>query len=380
MSTAILRPVLMPSELIGQPAPCDLFSAGGVLLLRAGALIAPGRHDPTQPLRFHCPAAFAASLSHADPGRELSRIATGLGEIAERVEDGSPLPGSALQGLARDLLEIWRFDPDACLGFARLGRFTRASVRHAIHVALLALESATASGVRSEYLTTLAGAALSMNLARLVLHDEMFTLGGAPDASQRREIAAHPTESARLLRRLGAGCEDWIPAVIGHHENIDGSGYPAGLKGTSIPLTARILRVADTLAARLTGRKTRAPLYWNLNHAGDASLLTRHVFGADLALMDKSLVNQLMRALGPFPPGSLVRLSNRELAIVTRRHSGRAYLPRQAFAIADAFGRVLDAPVLRRTGIGFLAIRAYAQDESSGEHAHGWQRAWGYEI
>ena len=80
MSTSILRPVVMPPELIGHPAPCDLFNASGVLLLRAGALIVHGRRDPSQPLRFLCPAAFAARISHAHPARELTRIAATLAD------------------------------------------------------------------------------------------------------------------------------------------------------------------------------------------------------------------------------------------------------------------------------------------------------------
>lgn len=378
-STSILRPVVIPPELIGQPAPCDLFNANGVLLLRAGALIAHGRQDPSQPLRFHCPVAFAARISHANPTRELSRIAGVLADISERVAGGAHVSASELRGLARALLEAWLVDADACLGFARLNRFARASVRHAIHVALLALESGRASGVPSNTLVILAGAALSMNLTKFALHDEMSDLSGAPDEAQRRAIGEHPREGALLLHRIGKGCESWIPAVIGHHENIDGSGYPGGLKGASIPVAARILRVADTLAARLSGRKARPPVYWNLTHSGDLSLLARHVFGADLALLDKTLVTQLMRVLGPFPPGSLVRLSNRELAVVTRRHFGSASQPRHVFAIADTSGRPLEAPAVRRTGSGLLAIRAYAQDESSRHQGQVLSQAWGYD-
>ncbi|WP_300451602.1 HD domain-containing phosphohydrolase [Accumulibacter sp.] len=378
--TSILRPVVMPPELIGQAAPCDLFNASGVLMLRAGARIGHGRQDPSEPLRFHCPASFAARICHVNPARELSRIALALGDMAERVASGGNVSASELRRLADDLLEVWRLDADACLGAVRLSRFARAGVRHAILVALLALETGAAGGVPIRSLPTLAGAGLSMNLTKLALHDEMFERSAAPDAAQRREIVSHPAEGARLLRRIGQGCEEWIPAVAGHHENIDGSGYPAGLKGASITVTARILRVADTLAARLTGRRARSPVYWNLSRSGDSSLLTRHVFGPDLALLDKSLAGQLMRSLGPFPPGSLVRLSNRELAVVTRRTLGAAAQPRQVFAITDTDGRPLETPTFRRTGLGWLAIRAYAQDEASRHQSHGWSSAWGYDV
>jgi len=380
MSTSILRPVVMPAELVGQPAPCDLYNANGVLLLRAGALISRSRRDPSQPLRFHCPAPFAARLSHAQPSRELAGIAAGLTGISERLTRGASVAAADLRRLAADLLAVWLVDPDACLGLARLQRYPRASVRHSIHSGLLALEAGSASGVPNSGLTTLAGAALSMNLARLALHDEMAEHNGTPDAAQRRALDSHPVDSARLLRCIGGGCEDWLPTVLCHHENVDGSGYPSGLRGASIPLTARILRIADSLAARLSGRKGRGPVYWNLNHAGDLALLSRHVFAGDLARLDKALVHQLMRALGPFPPGSLVRLSNRELAVVTRRPLGSVTHPRHVLAIADAHGRPIEAPELRRTGPGLLSIRAYAHDEPNIHHSYAWDRAWGYEL
>lgn len=379
MSTLILRPVVMPAELIGQPAPCDLYNANGVLLLRAGALISRGRRDPAQPLRFHCPAPYAARLSHAQPSVELAAIATQLSAIAERFQRGAHVSVGELRRLASDLLAAWLADPDACLGLARLPAPGRRSVRHSIHAGLLALEAGTAAGVASSGLLTMAGAALTMNLARLALHDEMAEHNGAPDAAQRRALETHPVDGARLLRRLGQGCDEWIPAVLCHHENVDGSGYPNRLRAASIPLPARILRIADSLAARLSPRKGRSPVYWNLNYANDVGLLCRHVFAGDLARLDRALVHQLMRALGPFPPGSLVRLSNRELAVVTRRPFANSARQRHVFAIADAYGRLLNVPEPRQTGPGLLAIRAYAHDESSVDPAYAWQRAWGYE-
>ena len=51
-----------------------------------------------------------------------------------------------------------------------------------------------------------------------------------------------------------------VPAVMHHHENWDGTGYPKGLKGTEIPLASRVIMFADTFDAMTTKRPYRGPL------------------------------------------------------------------------------------------------------------------------
>ena len=53
---------------------------------------------------------------------------------------------------------------------------------------------------------------------------------------------------------------DWIPAVKHHHEWYNGRGYPDGLEGDGIPLTARVLSVADAYDAMTSGRQYRDPI------------------------------------------------------------------------------------------------------------------------
>src|SRR5262249_28450670 len=59
-----------------------------------------------------------------------------------------------------------------------------------------------------------------------------------------RLIRRHPADGARLLLRI-EGMGEVAAAVLAHHERIDGKGYPDGLSGDGIPMTARILAVAE---------------------------------------------------------------------------------------------------------------------------------------
>ncbi len=69
----------------------------------------------------------------------------------------------------------------------------------------------------------------------------------------------HPIIGAQLLRPLSS-MKDVIPVVLNHHERWDGKGYPYGTKATSIPLSARIVAVADSYDAMTSDRPYRKAL------------------------------------------------------------------------------------------------------------------------
>lgn len=380
MQSSILRPIVMPHTWADQPAPCDLFNAGHRLLVKAGNPVPLRLCDTAHPIRVMCAARDAARLSPDDPIKELRDAARSLTLIGQRIAQGQHVSQAEVTRLNNTLLHAWSLDADACLGYTRLTALGGPSVHHALHTALIAAEIGQASGLPRERLDALVGGALTMNLATHALHDTMFAQGRAPDADTRAAIDQHPAASVSLLDHIGHFDAPWLQAVDQHHENIDGSGYPHGLTRTDIALPARCVRVADTFAARLTGRKSRPPLYWNLQQARDLPQLARHIFGHDIDRLDPTLIGQLIRNLGRFPPGGMVRLSNNELAVVTRRTVGPSETPTEVLAIADAKGRALPTPRLRTISQGHfeLHIRNYAHDELLRLPLRDWAVLWGY--
>ena len=78
------------------------------------------------------------------------------------------------------------------------------------------------------------------------------------DPHERREIRTHPARGATVLEPLAAFYPDLPKGVIAHHERWDGTGYPRRLKGKAIPLTARVVAIADTFDAITHSRRYRA--------------------------------------------------------------------------------------------------------------------------
>ena len=102
-------------------------------------------------------------------------------------------------------------------------------------------------------------AAVVHDLGKLCVPPEIISKPGALDTDEWTAMRNHPSAGADLLEPCEAPTEV-LEIVRSHHERWDGAGYPDGLKGTEIPLGARIIAVADAYCAMLETRPYRAPL------------------------------------------------------------------------------------------------------------------------
>jgi HD-GYP domain-containing protein (c-di-GMP phosphodiesterase class II) len=144
----------------------------------------------------------------------------------------------------------------------RLGAATLESLLDAID----ANNSETGAHVRrvAEYALILATAAdanerLCRSVERVALFHDIGKIDGAISdivsedtrltAEERREVMRHPRRGAEVLRPISAFYPDLPEGVLSHHERWDGTGYPRGLRGESIPIEARIVAIVDTFDA-----------------------------------------------------------------------------------------------------------------------------------
>jgi HD-GYP domain-containing protein (c-di-GMP phosphodiesterase class II) len=96
------------------------------------------------------------------------------------------------------------------------------------------------------------------DIGKLGISDAILRKAGALDADEWREIRRHPELGAAILEH--ANLPDIAEWVRAHHERVDGTGYPAGLAGTAIPVEARVLAVADAYEAMTADRPYRASI------------------------------------------------------------------------------------------------------------------------
>jgi HD-GYP domain-containing protein (c-di-GMP phosphodiesterase class II) len=105
-----------------------------------------------------------------------------------------------------------------------------------------------------------------------------------------------------------------------HHEREDGSGYPNGLAGSHIPLLGRIAAVIDSYDAMTSHRSHRKAI------AKHAAL--QELYRTRGTLYSAEIVEQFMQCLSVYPTGSLVELSNGQVAVVMAQNAARRLWPR----------------------------------------------------
>jgi putative nucleotidyltransferase with HDIG domain len=163
----------------------------------------------------------------------------------------------------------------------------RTTARHAAAVARYARELAREVGCNEAEQELVHTAGLLHDIGKFALPDRILRAEVLSDEDWS-VIRRHPQDGATLVGRLD-GYGEVAEAILYHHENIDGSGYPAGLIGSEIPLASRIIAICstyDTLTARESYRSSMIPQ--------DAIAELRRVAGRQL---DPELVERFVAML-----------------------------------------------------------------------------------
>jgi putative nucleotidyltransferase with HDIG domain len=128
---------------------------------------------------------------------------------------------------------------------------------HSRRVQRLALMVGERLGFSHADLETLGHAALFHDIGKLAVADSVLLKPSQLTDEEWLVMRRHADEGARLIERLGF-LDAALPAIRHHHERYDGSGYPLGLAGDDIPLSARVIHLADAVDSMLSNRVYRS--------------------------------------------------------------------------------------------------------------------------
>ena len=104
-----------------------------------------------------------------------------------------------------------------------------------------------------EQVETIRISALMHDVGKIGIQDNILGKAGPLTDKEFEIMKTHPTKGADIMQHVPQ-LSAMIPGIKFHHENVDGTGYPDGLKGDEIPLIAKVVSVADTFDAMTTNR------------------------------------------------------------------------------------------------------------------------------
>jgi hypothetical protein len=127
---------------------------------------------------------------------------------------------------------------------------------HSRRVAVYSRQLADAIDLPESEAEIVESGALLHDIGKIGVPDAVLFKPGPLDVPERQAIALHPLLGARLLAGVSS-MGGVVSCVLHHHERIDGDGYPQGLRGEAIPLSARLVAIADSFDAMTTDRPYR---------------------------------------------------------------------------------------------------------------------------
>jgi HD-GYP domain-containing protein (c-di-GMP phosphodiesterase class II) len=176
----------------------------------------------------------------------------GLRERAREILDNEPrfqLMRSALPGIERMLNAFYAMPLAPALAFKlTVAREKRPEIyEHSVQMTLIALFLAIKSRLPDSDLATVAAAGMLHDIGELHIDPELLRPGRRLDAAELRHVYAHPMTAYLILQEYPQYHPEISSAVFEHHERLDGSGYPRGLKGEEIGPIGQILMLAEAV-------------------------------------------------------------------------------------------------------------------------------------
>lgn len=138
-------------------------------------------------------------------------------------------------------------------------------------------------------------------------------------AGSDHEYKKHPVFSYVMLKDLPFITPTTITTVVQHHERLDGSGFPQGLKGDDISMGSRIVAVAESYYSLISPKPNHVS--WSRQDAMEYLM----AFGGDL--FDTAVVQAFVRSVPAYPTGVLVRLNTGETGYVVDARIGQIGRP-----------------------------------------------------
>ena len=253
-------------------------------------------------------APIPASEEFARAAKICAQSKLAVTSMFQEARMGKAVDTANAQKLVEEINDSVSRNPGALISLARLKTADDYTYMHSVAVCALMIALSKQLGL-SEQETRRAGiAGLLHDLGKMLVPMEVLNKPGKLTDEEFAIIKKHPEEGHRLLFGNPGADEVMLDVVLHHHEKIDGTGYPKGLKGEEISLFAKMGAVCDVYDAITSNRPYKAGWPPSESLRKMAEWAKGH--------FDQRVFQAFVKSLGIYPIGSLVRLESGRLGLV----------------------------------------------------------------
>lgn len=224
---------------------------------------------------------------------------------------------------------------DCLINVIEVNDYDTYTYTHSMDVAILCVMMGIKLGYSRSMLKDLAMCGLMHDIGKI---DVPIDIINKPDKLTDDEFAIiknHPTYGVNRLEPFKGILPTVIAGIASHHERFDGSGYPKGIKGDKIPVYGRIITIADVYDA-LTSQRT-------YRKAWSSSDVIEYMMGEVQTHFDYELLKVFLKTVAAYPLGTIVKLSNHSMGVVTGNTSDNSVRPKvKIFSPPDQVGTEID--------------------------------------
>jgi HD-GYP domain-containing protein (c-di-GMP phosphodiesterase class II) len=255
---------------------------------------------------------------------------TTMREVITAVRANKMLDASSVEQAVRSMTESVLRNPDALMLFSRLREKDDYTHSHALDVAVYMSSFGRFLQLPVEQISLLGYLGLMQDIGKLRVPDAILAKRDRLSPPELEQARKHVEHSVAILRETPGLPPQLAELAALHHERLDGSGYPKGLK--EVGTLGAIAAIADSFDA-LTSRRPYA-------EAVSPSTALSMLYKWRGTSFDAVLVEQFIRCIGIFPLGSVVELNSGEIGIVIAQSTEKRLQPR-VMVIRDAAGNPL---------------------------------------
>lgn len=301
---------------------------------------------PSQPQRV-------AAREEGPRAAVLFREATSV--IKNMMEDarvGRQVEMQMLDPLAERMVQSTFRSPHALSGITRIKTKDEYTFMHCVSVAGLMTTFAMEMGLDEETIHQVAIGGMVHDIGKTLVPDAVLNKPGKLDDDEFVVMKRHVDFSGELLREHLGLSQVAIDVAMMHHERMDGSGYPLGLKDDGISLIGQMSAIVDVYDALTSVRVYK--------EAWQPSVALKKLLEWSPHHYNRELVQRFIKCLGIYPVGSLVELASGRVGVVTEQGADmlRPQLRIIYNARRNAYERVVDVDLAKNTADKIVATRS----------------------